>query len=508
MKTGDACRQNELNYREMYSLVQRMCNHAPDLIWAKDLECRYLFANQAICDRLLHAQDTEEPLGKTDLFFAMRERADRPDDADWHTFGEICCNSDLVVLESGQPGRFEEFGNVRGQYLCLDVRKAPFFDEAGRLIGTVGCARDITQEKRAEQAVKKAEAAMQASQARYRSLVEQSFDAMSLVDVRTMEVVEINRRFTELLGYELPADAPLHVNRFVADTDDNLARIHQEVLAQKRGLQPDYRLFRHRNGIEVPVERASAFLILDGREYLMTTFRDMTTERRQQRELARDVEFARRTQQFLLPSVADTPNVTIRTIYHPVRFVSGDSYHLEWRNDGKLLRGFLIDVTGHGLATAIQTSSLSVLIREVSTAHLPLLGQMRWINSRAAKYFTDGAFAAMLGFELDLQDRELRYVGAGITRFYANGETIETPGMFIGLLANAEFGIGAMPIRKGDIFHFLTDGFSDWLAEPGNAGCWSPDRQDFAADVASLRKMTESGTLKDDATGVSLQINA
>ena len=621
MKTGDACPQKELNYQELYLLVQRMCNHAPDMIWAKDLECRYLFANQAICDRLLHAKDTDEPLGKTDLFFAMRERACRPADPEWHTFGEICCNSDLVVLESGQPGRFEEFGNVRGQYLCLDVRKAPFFDESGRLIGTVGCARDITQEKRTEQALKEseakarsyyeqapygvfvadlsgrylevnpaaslltgysrtelltmsildllppesreegnrhfarlvqqgsalgelkfqakrgeirwwrvsaqkisedrfigfcedvterrlAEAAMQASQARYRSLVEQSFDAMSLVDVRTMEVVEINRRFSELLGYELPADAPLSVKRFVADSEENLVRIHQEILTLKRGLQPEYRLFRHKNGIEVPVERASALLVLDGREYLMTTFRDMTMERRRQRELARDVEFARRTQQFLLPTIADTPDVTIRTIYHPERFVSGDSYHLEWRNDGKLLRGFLIDVTGHGLATAIQTSSLSVLIREVSTAHLPLLGQMRWINSRAAKYFTEGAFAAMLGFELDLADRELRYVGAGITRFHANGKTIETPGMFIGLLANAEFSIGSMPVRKGDIFHFLTDGFSDWLAEPGNAACWSPDRQDFAADVAALQKMTESGMLKDDATGISIRINA
>ena len=140
----------------------------------------------------------------------------------------------------------------------------------------IGFCEDVTERRLAE-------AAMQASQARYRSLVEQSFDAMSLVDVRTMEVVEINRRFSELLGYELPADAPLSVKRFVADSEENLVRIHQEILTLKRGLQPEYRLFRHKNGIEVPVERASALLVLDGREYLMTTFRDMTMERRRQR---------------------------------------------------------------------------------------------------------------------------------------------------------------------------------------------------------------------------------
>ena len=52
-------------YRNMYSLLRMMCNNAPDLIWAKDLAGRYLFANRAICDVLLQARDTDEPIGKT-----------------------------------------------------------------------------------------------------------------------------------------------------------------------------------------------------------------------------------------------------------------------------------------------------------------------------------------------------------------------------------------------------------------------------------------------------------
>ena len=117
----DACPgpANRIDYAKLYSLLCRMCNYAPDMIWAKDLQCRYLFANQAICDKLLHAVNTQEAIGKTDLFFAQRERDSRPDDSQWHTFGEICQNSDLVVLETGQPGQYEEFGNVRGVYLGL-----------------------------------------------------------------------------------------------------------------------------------------------------------------------------------------------------------------------------------------------------------------------------------------------------------------------------------------------------------------------------------------------------
>ncbi|HHW88314.1 MAG TPA: PAS domain S-box protein [Chloroflexi bacterium] len=156
---------NEARYQQLYTMLRLMCDNVPDMIWAKDLEKRFLFTNRAICEKLLHAQDTDEPIGKNDLFFATRERALRPDDPTWHTFGEICVDSDQVVLEQRQALRFDEFGNVRGEFLRLDVFKAPFWDATGALIGTVGCARDVTREKAIE-------AALRQSEERYRAIVE------------------------------------------------------------------------------------------------------------------------------------------------------------------------------------------------------------------------------------------------------------------------------------------------------------------------------------------------
>jgi len=127
------------------------------MIWAKDIDNNYLFANKAMCERLLQARNTDEPVGRNDLFFALRERAEHPEDPRWHTFGEICLDSDDVVLESRKAERFDEYGNVRGQFLFLDVHKAPFFDEAGNLIGTVGCARDVTWERGIEETLRRSE---------------------------------------------------------------------------------------------------------------------------------------------------------------------------------------------------------------------------------------------------------------------------------------------------------------------------------------------------------------
>jgi PAS domain S-box-containing protein len=146
-------------------MVRLMCDNVPDLIWAKDLETRFIFANKAICEKLLNAKNTDEPIGKTDMCFAERERDSHPGNPDWHTFGEICRDSDSVVMKSRKSERFDEFGNVKGQFLYMDVYKAPFWNDEGEMIGTVGCGREVTRERRIEEELKK-------SEKRYRAIVE------------------------------------------------------------------------------------------------------------------------------------------------------------------------------------------------------------------------------------------------------------------------------------------------------------------------------------------------
>jgi diguanylate cyclase (GGDEF)-like protein len=118
------------------------------MLWAKDLEGRYIYVNQAVCDGLLMAKDVYEPIGQGDVFFALREREAHKDKPEWHTFGELCFNSDIDVIEQNRAMKFEEYGNVKGELMYLEVYKAPFYDKNGKIIGTVGAGRDITKLKK------------------------------------------------------------------------------------------------------------------------------------------------------------------------------------------------------------------------------------------------------------------------------------------------------------------------------------------------------------------------
>lgn len=121
-----------------------LAEHSPDLLWAKDLQGRYLFVNQATCERLLITSDLQEPLGKTGQFFFDRQRALFPDNPHYHTFGERSLHWDQVVLQTGEVQKFVECGRVQGEMLCLDVVNAPLFNDRQELVGTMGQGRIVS----------------------------------------------------------------------------------------------------------------------------------------------------------------------------------------------------------------------------------------------------------------------------------------------------------------------------------------------------------------------------
>jgi len=153
--TEKKLKESQEKYQYLSKMLRLMCDDVSDMIWAKDLNKKYIFANKAICQKLLNAVDTKEPIGKTDLFFAERERKRHPQNPKWHTFGELCQDSDTIVLKKGAPQQFDEFGNVKGKFFFLDVHKAPFIDDRGKTIGVVGSAHDVTDAKKLEKKLKK-----------------------------------------------------------------------------------------------------------------------------------------------------------------------------------------------------------------------------------------------------------------------------------------------------------------------------------------------------------------
>lgn len=133
----------QLLLKELYKkdvIINAMIEKLPDMLWFKDVEGKYVYANKAIREGLLL---DDSPEGKTDmeLSYAAKEvYGDRE-----HTFGEVCGDSDKDVLENEyESKRYVESGKVKGKMLHLEVNKSVVKVD-GAVIGVVGSGRDITE---------------------------------------------------------------------------------------------------------------------------------------------------------------------------------------------------------------------------------------------------------------------------------------------------------------------------------------------------------------------------
>jgi len=139
--------KNNLGFR---NLIRLIADNMPDLLWAKDLNKNFIFVNKAICETVLCTDNLNEPIGKNDEYFFSRQINSHPGNPEWHTFGVNCPDSDEIVHRTLRPHKFFESGKVRGKEIHLEIQKAPILDPEGNLLGTVGSARIVTEQKKIE----------------------------------------------------------------------------------------------------------------------------------------------------------------------------------------------------------------------------------------------------------------------------------------------------------------------------------------------------------------------
>jgi serine phosphatase RsbU (regulator of sigma subunit) len=233
---------------------------------------------------------------------------------------------------------------------------------------------------------------------------------------------------------------------------------------------------------------------------------EKTNEEKRLREaLYTELEKAGREQRAMLPPDMEETKASLRIIYEPHAFVSGDFCGYHWMKKD-LLFGYLIDVTGHGVATALQTAAINAMIRETVSAGFSLYEIMNELNRRVGDYLKDETLVAACCFELDFKQKQLRYISAGITEFFADSLSIKgrvkTPGSFLGASMHPEFEVFYMGVQDGDVICFYSDGIADKLT----GGTELPINVEFDDFLQSVRNIAVNGALRDDATAMCIKV--
>lgn len=131
-------RRSEQAVREREQYLRALLDNFPFMVWLKDGQSRFLAVNQPFAARF-GWPSAESLVGKTDYDITTQELA------------EIYRADDRAILDSGQSKIVEEWIEDCGEQRWSETFKSPITLD-GRIIGTVGFARDITERKAAEAA--------------------------------------------------------------------------------------------------------------------------------------------------------------------------------------------------------------------------------------------------------------------------------------------------------------------------------------------------------------------
>jgi PAS domain S-box-containing protein len=253
--------------REQF-LINALMNSLTDHVYFKDLESRFIRNNRA------HAlsfgfNDPDQLVGKSDFdFFA--EHAARQ-----------AFNDEQKIIKTGEPVLKEErLTRKDGTVAWFSATKLPLRDNLGKIIGTFGISRDITEWKMTEEALKH-------SEERFRSVTQSANDAIITIDNKGF-IQGWNKGAENMFGYEETEILGKSLNIVIPEDYLN-KHIKPKVLLEIRGVQPSANktvelLGLKKSGVTFPVELSLSIWETSEGKFFTGIVRDITSRKRTELE--------------------------------------------------------------------------------------------------------------------------------------------------------------------------------------------------------------------------------
>ncbi len=227
----------EKDFWETSHFLEATINHVPNLIWYKNREGLHEKVNECFCETV---GKTKQQVEGRDHFYIWDVDPNDPANN-----ANDCMESDNEVMNSRITRVSEEVVKTGDGTKLLTTYKSPLYDLDGSVMGTVGVAIDVTQERAYEKEV------IQKSQT-----LENLFTTLECgVMCHTLDgrrIISVNKSALDILGYESQEELMERgfdmVASSVVDPDkETLRRSIQSLKKEGDSVSVEYRV-RHRNG--------------------------------------------------------------------------------------------------------------------------------------------------------------------------------------------------------------------------------------------------------------------
>ena len=258
IKTENVLRESEAKHRDILDSIE-------EGYFEVDLSGTLIFINDSLCK--ITRREREELLGMNYREYTVTENAKKL----YSFFNEI--------YQTGKPAKLidHEIITYKGERRILQMSASLMRDRDGNPCGFRGIVRDVTNRKRAEEALKE-------SELKFRSIFDLCPEAIALSDVQTGRLIDVNEKFCERTKYTRDEV----IGRTTVETglysDENRQRFINELRAtgEVHGLEMD---FNAKDGSMLNVLMFSRIIQVGGRSFIFNIFLDMTERNRLEAQL-------------------------------------------------------------------------------------------------------------------------------------------------------------------------------------------------------------------------------
>jgi len=332
--------------RETESFLDTTINGSPNLIWFKSRDGVHEKVNDSFCRTVNKTREQVE--GQFHAYIWGVESED-----------PACVESDVEAMTSGRTQISEEHIHTATGERVLNTYKSPLYDMDGSVMGTVGVAMDITQERNFEQELMKKT-----------KTLENLFMTMDCgvlchsVDGAT--VLSVNQAALSILGYEnaqeLESDGfDVIAASAVAEDKSKLRTCIRSLRRAGESATIEYRV-RHRDGTLVHVIGNIKLIEEDGQWFYQRFLLDCTAqklrEEARQFQMDKQMQYQRQLFDVLSTYLSNNTDDVYLMIADGAKEVEYISPNLErvlgvnYRELQKNLRAFLLvpDAAGHSIS--------------------------------------------------------------------------------------------------------------------------------------------------------------
>ncbi len=258
--------ENEL--RQSRQMIQLILDNIPQRIFWKDRNSIYLGCNKNFAsDAGLFSPD--DILGTNDYEMPWKSA-----EADYYRLvdGEVMKN-DKPIYHIIEPQT-----HLDGTIAWLETNKVPLHDEEGKVVGMLGTYEDITERKKAEEALKE-------SEERFRSLIDNMIEAALIIDWDG-EIIFANNSAARLVGLNNPEEGiGKKVFNFLHPNDKK--RVSQAIISANDSSEPfvdEYKIKTIKDE-DRWVESLGTKIIFANKKSILVTLRDITERKYAEIEL-------------------------------------------------------------------------------------------------------------------------------------------------------------------------------------------------------------------------------